>query len=47
MRHQVPIGQHVLAVDGSPVMGGEDFRPSAHDSYDDAWLLPGAYRSAV
>jgi putative redox protein len=36
MRHEVHIGQHVLAVDESLEMGGEDSGPSAHDLYDAA-----------
>src|SRR4029077_7965535 len=36
MRHEVHIGQHVLPVDESPEMGGEDSGPSAHDLYDAA-----------
>ena len=36
MRHEVHIGQHVLPVDESPEMGGEDSGPGAHDLYDAA-----------
>ena len=36
MRHHVHIGEHVLAVDETPEMGGEATGPSAHDLYDAA-----------
>jgi putative redox protein len=36
MRHEVHIGKHMLAVDESPELGGEDSGPSAHDLYDAA-----------
>jgi putative redox protein len=36
MRHLVRVRQHVLAVDESEVLGGEDTGPTPHDLYDAA-----------
>jgi len=36
MRHEIRIGAHVLAVDGTVEEGGEGSAPGAHDLYDAA-----------